>query len=114
MSQNGNGGGYKYYDYLNKYDARFLNKYQSWGHHLWNRRSNYLQLLYFRAYSLYTGRNILLPHMKLKKPYMLISALICVADIYGSWIFQEMYNKYVPWKWTYYQPYFKESCLLME
>jgi hypothetical protein len=109
------GGKRNYYDYLKKYDAHFLNKYESWGHASWSRRSNYLQLLYFRAYSLWTGgRSIFLPHIKLKSAYMMLCAGVCITDIYGIWIYQEMYNKYMPWKWVYYQPYFKDSARMME
>ena len=109
------GGKKNYYDYLKKYDAHFLNKYESWSHAQWGRKSNFLQLLYFRAYSLFVGgRSILVPHIKLKSAFMMVCAGICLADIYGVWIYQEMYNKYMPWKWVYYQPYFKDSCRLME
>jgi hypothetical protein len=115
MSSSGGGGnGYKYYDYLKKYDAHFLNKYESWTHQHWGRRSNYLQLLYFRAYSLFTSRAPVLPNIKVKKPFLYVACVVCLADIWGTWIFQEVYNKYMPWKWVYYQPYFKESCIQME
>src|SRR5690348_3025108 len=101
-----------YNDYLNKYNAHFLNKYQSWSHYSWGRKSNFLQLLYYRAYTLNTGgRAPFLPHVKLKSPFIMLCALVCMADIYGVWIYQEIYNKYMPWKWVFYQPYFKESCV---
>ena len=107
--------GNNYNDYLKKYDAHFLNRYQSWHHHAWGRKSNYMQLLYFRAYSLWTGgRSIFLPGYKLKSAFMMIGAGVCMADIWGVWFFQEMYNKYQPWKWIYYQPYYKDQCRLME
>ena len=109
------GGKKNYYDYLKKYDTHFLNKYESWSHAQWGRKSNFLQLLYFRAYSLFVGgRSILVPHIKLKSAFMMVCAGICLADVYGVWIYQEMYNKFMPWKWVYYQPYFKDSCRLME
>ena len=104
----------KYYDYLKKYDAPFLNKYESWAHFNWGRRSNYLQLLYFRAYSLLTGRNIILPHLKLKSPWLWMAAVVAFADVWGVWIYQEMYQKYQPWKWTYYQPYFRPEAMALE
>jgi hypothetical protein len=104
-----------YNEYLNKYDTSFVNKYQSWSHHAWGRKSNFLQLVYFRAYLFNTGsRAPFLPHLKFKNSFNIFCAIICMADIYGVWIYQEIYNKYMPWKWTMYQPYFKESCILME
>jgi hypothetical protein len=104
----------KYYDYLKNYDAKFLNKYESWSHHSWGRRSNFMQLLYFRCYSLFTGRNILLPHLKLKSPYIWICVGVSMADVWGIWFYQEIYNKYYPWKWTYYQPYMRGDILFDE
>jgi hypothetical protein len=103
-----------YYDYLKKYDARFLHKYESGTHLSWGRRSNFLQLLYFRAYSLMTGRNMWIPHMKIKSWFYNLGTLICLADIWGIWYFQEIYNKYSVQKWVYYQPYLKKETMLME
>ena len=72
-----------YYDYLKKYDAHFLNKYESWAHAQLSRRSNFLQLLYFRAYSLFVGgRSIFVPHIKLKSLFMMVCIGICLADVY--------------------------------
>ncbi len=105
---------YKYYDYLKRYDAAFLNKYESWAHHSWSRRSNFLQLLYFRAYALFTGRTILMPHLKAKSWFTYISCLICIFDIWGVWVFQEIYNKYSVQKWVYYQPYFRSETMFNE
>ncbi len=107
--------GKNYYDYLKKYDPNFLNKYQSWSHYAWGRKSNFMQLLYFRAYTFNVGgRAPFLPHLKLKLPYVLVCSLLCMWDVYGVWIYQEVYNKYMPYKWVFYMPYYKESCLLME
>lgn len=105
---------YNYYDYLKKYDAGFLNKYESWGHANWSRRSNFLQLLYFRATTLMTGRIHIMHGIKLKGWYYTLSVLVCLADIYGIWFYQEIYNKYAYWKWVYYQPYFKNECEFFE
>jgi len=107
--------GKNYYEYLKKYDTHFLNKYQSWSHYSWGRKSNFLQLLYFRAYTLNCGGRVpFLPHLKLKAPFVYICAGICMFDLYGVWISQEIYQKFMPWKWTFYQPYFKEACVMME
>ena len=46
--------------------------------------------------------------------FVYICAGICMFDLYGVWISQEIYQKFMPWKWTFYQPYFKESCVMME
>ena len=108
-------GNYKYYDYLKKYDAAFLNKYESWFHYSWGRKTNFNQLLKYKAYLMWTGgRTIFIDGTKLKTSYAYLAGLICIADIWGVWFFQEMYNKYQPWKWIYYQPYYKEECKSME
>ena len=104
----------KYYDYLKKYDSHFLNKYESWTHYAWGRRSNFLQLLYYRAYTLVTGRQIFMPHLKLKSPYQWICLMICLADVYGIWYFQEISNKYTVHKQVYYQPYMKPQMVFQE
>lgn len=104
----------KYYDYLKKYDSHFLNKYESWSHFSWGRRSNFLQLLYYRAYTLTTGRQILMPHLKLKSPFQWLCILVCLADVYGIWFFQEIYNKYTVHKQVYYQPYMKPDMVFQE
>lgn len=104
----------KYYDYLKNYDTRFLNKYESWTHSSWGRRSNFLQLLDYRGYSLMTGRNIFLPGFKLKGWFFTFGSIICMADIWGIWFFQEIYNKYTPQKWTWYQPYLHPETQFVE
>jgi hypothetical protein len=105
---------YKYYDYLKKYNAPFLNKYENWTHTHWGRRSNYQQLLDYRAYSLMTGRPIFLYGWKFKSWYFMLCAVISFADIWGVWYFQEIYNKYYPWKYTYYTPEWKKEMTLLE
>lgn len=106
---------YKYYDYLKKYDAAFLNKYESWFHHSWGRRSNFTELLHYKSYGLYTGgRAIFVQGTRLKSIFVLIGAIICNADIWGVWFYTDIYNKFMPWKWINYQPYFKEELKFME
>ena len=104
----------KYYDYLKKYDAPFLNKYESWSHYQWGRRSNYMQLLYARAYYLYSGRGILMHGWKIKHPFVWCGTVVCIADVFGIWFYQEMYNKMTPWKYVYYQPEWKNESTLQE
>ena len=105
---------YKYYDYLKKYNSHFVNRYENWSHLSWGRKSNYLQLLNLRAYTLMTQRSILLPGMKLKAPFFMLGCMVCLADIWGMWFFFTVYNKYSPQKWVFYQPYLKGDMTLME
>ena len=95
---------FKYYDYLKKYTPMFLNQHESWTHYTWGRKSNYLTLLSYRAYTLMTGRDILLEGIKIKGWYYTFGALICIADIWGVWYFQDIHQKYSTRKWVYYQP----------
>ena len=105
---------YKYYDYLKKYDARFLNKYENWLHYENGRKSNFLRLLGYRAYSLMTGRPIMMDGVKIKQWFYIFCSLICLADVWGIWYYQEIYNKYYPWKYTYYTPDWKNEMTLLE
>jgi hypothetical protein len=105
---------YKYYDYLKKYDAHFLNRYENWAHHNWSRRSNFQRLLDYRAYSLATGRAFFMYGLKFKGWYYWACALLSFADIWGVWYFQDIYNRYYYWKYTYYTPDWKKELTLLE
>ncbi len=105
---------YKYYDYLKNYNASFLNKYENWLHHENGRRSNFKRLLDYRAYSLLTGRPMFMYGFKLKSWYYVLCSLMCLADIWGVWYFQEIYNKYYPWKYTFYTPEWKTEMTQLE
>jgi len=105
---------YKYYDYIKNYRADFLNKYESWNHSSWGRKTNYTQLLNYRAYSLMTGRPILFYGIKIKGWFYMFGTLICLCDVYGIWWFQEMHNKYSSKKWIYYQPYLRKEMQFAE
>lgn len=104
----------KYYDYLKKYDTHFLNKYENWSHFNWGRKSNFLQLLYTKSYLTYNGRNIFMHGYKFKSWFVWVGSVVCVTDIYLIWIYQEMYNKLYPWKWTLYMPYYRSECMFNE
>ena len=105
---------YKYYDYLKKYNPRFLNNYESWSHINWSRRSGFIELLNYRSYTLSTGRNILFDGLKLKGWFFVYGSLMCIMDIWGVWYFQDIHQKYSTRKWVYYQPYMKPEMTFIE
>ena len=105
---------YKYYDYIKNYDVGFRNKHENWTHYAWGRKTNFSQLLHFRAYSLMTGRPILWKGLKIKGWFYMFGTLICVMDVWGIWYFQEMHNKYSSKKWVYYQPYLRPEMTFLE
>lgn len=105
---------YKYYNYLKKYTPAFLNRQESWTHFTWGRKSNYLDLLNYRSTTLMIGRNILNEQMKIKGWFFFFGAVICMADIWGIWYFQEIHQKYSTRKWVYYQPYLKPEMMFTE
>lgn len=103
-----------YYDYLKRYNADYLNKHESWAHYSWGRGSNFMQLQKFRSFSLLTNRAYVMPGLRFKGFFYFAGALLCIADVYGIWYFQEIYNKYSSFKWTLYQPWYHKECMLDE
>lgn len=97
--------GYSYYDYLKKYNAEFLSRYELRNHVAFGRKSNFLQLLNTKAALMLTNRALIIPKVRSKAFLYYFLAGYCIVGYYGIWYFQEIYNKYTHHKWTMYQPY---------
>lgn len=63
---------YSYYDYLNKYDARFLNKYQSHTHWVSGRGSHFMELLRFKARRVKNDKNFVWFDVRMGKKFLLM------------------------------------------
>ena len=100
---------HNYYNYLTKYSPRFLVKHESWTHEAWSRRSNFLQLLNTKSAHILSSRTHFMTGYKFKTSWYIYGAIMCIADVYGIWYFQDMYNKYTAHKWTNYQPYMNQQ-----
>lgn len=96
---------YSYYKYLRNYSPHFINKYENWSHFSWGRKTNFTQLQLFRSYILLTNKMTIIPGYRTKSKFYYAGAILCVADLWGIWFYQEIYNKYTFHKWTHYQPW---------
>ena len=94
-----------YYSYLKKYSPRFIAKYETWTHHAWGRKSNFLQLVNSKGALVMTGRAFILPGIRYKNLVYYSLAAICCFDVWGIWFYQDIYNKYTYHKWNTYQPW---------
>jgi hypothetical protein len=99
-----------YYSYLKKYNPHFINRYENWAHGSFARGSGFKNLQFFRAYIMLTNHMTILPGYRFKSFFFYAGALMCVFDLWGIWISQEMYNKYTAHKWNHYQTWFHKDC----
>ena len=84
---------YSYYDYINNYNARFLQKYQS-GTHWWSGRgSHYLELLRLKAVRLKSNRNWMWFDMRFDSKFLYIFYMPQLFFVSGSYLLSPAFRK---------------------